>query len=115
VVLDGQVDLRQFWEAFAPLQLQGDPAIQVQQCLLSNDERLALLPSLTVDRGRPQRFLVAVHRRDDGQITVGVSPITDPERTLGVKRTVALVAEAVQRQFSEACVSSTNLGPFLCP
>ncbi len=65
-----------------------------------------------VEQGRAQSFFVQLSQKDR-QITVRLLPATDPEKTLGVKRVMALIA----KQLREAAVGSrfgkTNLQEFL--
>lgn len=112
VVLEGDWSIQQYWEQFRPFERQGDPVVKVASCYLNWDRREALLDALAVDRGRPQRFFLALQAKPEG-LVVKLSPASAPERTLGVKRAVAMLAESVQQMFGGLHVTHTNLEQFL--
>jgi hypothetical protein len=65
-----------------------------------------------VESGKSVRFFIEVHDRDGG-VNVRPEPLTDPEKTPGVKRSVALVAERVRSLSEQAAFGNTNIGEYL--
>ncbi len=90
----------------------GSEILKVIAVCLDRSGHAALADCVAVEEGRPQTFFVQLSQKDR-QITVRLLPATDPEKTVGVKRIMALIA----RQLREAAVGSrfgqTNLQEFL--
>ncbi len=90
----------------------GSEILKVADVYLNRSSRTALVDCVVVEEGRSQAFFVQLSQKE-GQITVRLLPATDPEKTTGVKRVMALIA----RQIHEATVGSrfgkTNLQEFL--
>lgn len=78
---------------------------------LDTGERAALLETLVVDRGHPQRFFIQMTARD-GAVMVRCEPLTDPEKTIGVKRALALAAHRLAVE-GNGRYGSTNIAEFL--
>ena len=115
VVVEGPVDLEVLRDRFRPLfDRQGQDVLKVESLYLERGGRDALLDALVVESGHRQHFFVQVRLRDEGGATVRLLPQTDPEKTAGVKRTVALVAAFV-RDLDPARFrfGATNIGEFL--
>lgn len=90
----------------------GSEILKVIAVYLDRSGHAALVDCVAVEEGRAQSFFVQLSQKDR-QITVRLLPATDPEKTVGVKRIMALIA----RQLREAAVGSrfgkTNLQDFL--
>jgi hypothetical protein len=96
------------------LQLGNEPfeILKVVDLYLNRSGHTALVDCVVVEDGRAQAFFVQLAQKDR-QITVRLLAATDPEKTVGVKRVIALIAQ----QLHEATVGSrfgpTNLQDFL--
>jgi hypothetical protein len=90
----------------------GSEILKVVDVYMNRSSHTALIDCVVVEEGRSQAFFVQLSQKDR-QITVRLLPATDPEKTVGVKRVMALIA----RQIHEATVGSyfgkTNLQEFL--
>jgi hypothetical protein len=77
------------------------------------DEDALLFEALAVEGGPPTPFLLRVDGRDDGMV-VRLHDLSDGiEKTDGVKRTLALVAHALQEVEPGLTVGKTNLDAYL--
>jgi hypothetical protein len=114
VVLEGTVDLQQLGTSFEPLfQRWGNDLLKVDHLYLEQQGEDVLLDTLVVESGHRQHFFIQVTPRKGGAV-VRLLPQTDPEKTDGVKRALALVAAWIRGLGSGAChYGSTNLGDFL--
>ncbi|HEX4403455.1 MAG TPA: hypothetical protein VH560_01415 [Polyangia bacterium] len=72
----------------------------------------ALVDCVVVEDGRSQAFFVQLAQKGR-QITVRLLPATDPEKTPGVKRVMALIAKQVQAASAGSHFGKTNLQEFL--
>jgi hypothetical protein len=63
-----------------------------------------------VEAGRSQSFFVQLSQKDR-QITVRLLPATDPEKTTGVKRVMALIAMQLHESPTAACAGDPRPHP----
>jgi len=87
--------------------------VKFDRLYLETSERAALIEALVVDRGHPQRFFVHLAARDGG-VMVRCEPLTDPEKTAGVKHALALAADRLRRDCGGR-YGSTNIAEYLIP
>ena len=115
VVIAGPASVERFAEAFSPFgEREGGSVLKAVDVYVSQNRRNALVESLVVEGGRARSFFVHVGQHE-GSVTVRLSPLTDPEKTDGVKRLMALVARQVKGQDPACAYGKTNLQPFLIP
>ena len=116
VVLEGAVDLRQLGTKFEPMfRRWGDDLLKIEQLYVERQGGEVLLDTLVVESGHRQHFFIQLTRRQEGAV-VRLLPQTDPEKTDGVKRALAVVAAWVCGLTPGSCrYGSTNLGGFLEP
>jgi len=91
----------------------GDLLVKFDRLYLDTGERAALLEALVVDRGHPQRFFIQLAARDGG-VMVRCDPLTDPEKTAGVKHALALAAHRLRLDCGGR-YGSTNIAEYLIP
>ena len=113
IVLEGPVDLDLFYTTFRPTQERGEGAIlKIQDIFISRDKKTVLLEAIAIEDGPPQRFFIQVVVKDS-RTTIRIYPGTDPEKTPGVKKLLAIVAKLLQDQHKGMPYGSTNLREFL--
>ena len=71
-----------------------------------------LVDCVVVEAGRSQNFFVQLSQKDR-QITVRLLPASDPEKTTGVKRVMALIAMQLHDSTAGSRFGKTNLQEFL--
>ena len=112
ILVEGRIPLGDVARRHAPWSdRQGDWLVKFDRLYLETSGRAALVEALVVDRGHPQRFLVSLQAREDG-VMVRCEPLTDPEKTAGVKRALALMAERLRAE-SGGRYGTTNIPEFL--
>jgi hypothetical protein len=89
----------------------GSEILKVVDVYLNRSGRVALVDCVVVEEGRSRTFFVQLSRKDR-QITVRLLPATDPDKTDGVKRIMALIA-AQLRESASGRFGKTNLQDFL--
>src|SRR5450631_1813404 len=90
----------------------GSEILKVVEVYSSRSGHTALLDSVVVEEGRSQSFFVQLAQKDR-QITVRLLPATDPDKTDGVKRLLALIASQLRESTAGSRFGKTNLQEFL--
>jgi hypothetical protein len=90
----------------------GSEILKVLDVYLNRSAHTALVDCVCVEEGRSQAFFVQLSQKDR-QITVRLLAATDPEKTDGVKRILALIAGQVLRATAGSRIGKTNLQDFL--
>jgi hypothetical protein len=113
IVLDGAVDCERFFNSFQPTQERAEGEIvKTQDIYISQDKKMLLIEAIAIEDGPPQRFFIQASLKED-RTTVRIYPGTDPVKTAGVKKLLAIVAKLMRDQRPEINYSSTNLKEFL--
>jgi len=114
ILVEGTLTLDDLARRHAPFAARlGACVVKCDRFYLETGGRTALVEALVAESGHTQRFFVRLQARDDG-VMVRCEPLTDPEKSTGVKRALALVAERVRA----ACggrYGVTNLADYLVP
>jgi hypothetical protein len=90
---------------------EGERLVKVERLYVDAAGQAALLETIVVDRGHPQKFFIQVGARAGGA-TVRLEPLTDPEKTDAVKRALAIVAHRI-REATGCRYGSSNIAEFL--
>lgn len=90
----------------------GGEILKVVDVYLNRSGHTALVDCVVVEEGRSRTFFVQLSQKDR-QITVRLLPETDPEKTDGVKRVMALIAKQLHQATTGSRFGKTNLQPFL--
>ena len=90
----------------------GSEILKVVDVYSSRSGHTALVDSVVVEEGRSQSFFVQLAQKDR-QITVRLLPATDPDKTDGVKRLLALIASQLRESAPGSRFGKTNLQEFL--
>ena len=97
VVLEGRITIDDCQGRFEPFVVrEGELLVKIERFYRERDGRAALLETLVVDRGHTQKFFIQLSPRGDG-LTVRLEALTDPEKTAGVRRALALVAHRIRQ------------------
>ena len=112
VVLLGPISVQDCVGCYEPFVVrEGDLVVKTDRCYRETLDRAALIETLVVDRGHTQKFFIQVSSKEGG-LTVRLEPLTDPEKSPGVRRAIALVAHRI-RQITGCEYGSTNLEEYL--
>jgi hypothetical protein len=116
VVIEGPASVDRFFQEFQPILDRSDGRIlKARDVFINQSRRSALVESTVVEGGhRTQGFFVHV-AQGEGAVTVRLLAATDPEKTDGVKRLLAILARKVLEQDPSCRYGKTNLEPFLIP
>ena len=113
VVIEEAPDLVAACDALKPsVTRDGSEILKVVDVYLNQTGRTALVDCVTVEAGRSQTFFVQLAQKER-QITVRLLPATDPEKTIGVKRVMVLIATQLHEATAGSFFGKTNLQDFL--
>ena len=113
IILDGTVDLERFYASFQPAQERKDGEIlKTQDIYISQNRKVLLVEAIAVEDGPPQRFFIQASGKDM-RTTIRIYQGTDPIKTAGVKKLLAIVAKMMRGQHPDIAYGSTNLREFL--
>ena len=76
----------------------GSEILKVVDFYMNRSGHTALIDCVVVEEGRSQTFFVQLSQKDR-QTTVRLLPATDPEKTIGVKRIMALIAKQIRKSY----------------
>ena len=115
VVIEGPVALDQIRDRFEPIfERDGDDILKVRSLYVEREGTEALFDTLVVESGHRQHFFIQLRLRDGQGATARLLPLTDPEKTPGVKRALARTAAWVRGLQPESChFGATNIAEFL--
>jgi len=72
----------------------------------------ALIESVVVENGKPQNFFIQLSSKGDA-VTVRLFPLTDPEKTKGVKTLMGIIADTIKKSNENISYGKNNLQDFL--
>lgn len=111
VVFDKKIDLELFSKNFQEKIIKKPFLIKILDVFLDRKKRIALIPTVVIDKLH-QQFLIEISTRQD-KTTIRLFPGTDPEKTEGVKISLGLVAKIIQEINPNHRITNTNIGEFL--
>ncbi|MDQ3836576.1 MAG: hypothetical protein M3270_06545 [Thermoproteota archaeon] len=87
--------------------------VRIENCFINQPGDIILVKAVAVDQ-KPQSFYVMVMNKED-KITIRLDPMTDPEKTDGVKIALALIAKRVQEieKLQNLYVTKTNIQEYI--
>ena len=113
VVVEEAGDLQGLYQAFtAMVHRTENEILKVQEFYLSRSGKDALLESVAIENGAACTFFVQLKLHEKA-ITVHLLPATDPEKTPGVKKLMALVAGLIQTVYPRSRYGKSNLHEYL--
>jgi len=111
VVFDKRMNLEDFSNQFRVVILKEPFLIKLMDVFLDKEKRTALIPTVVIDKIH-QQFLIEISTRKE-KTTVRLYPSTDPEKTIGVKTALGLVANHLLDIFPTVRITRTNIDDYL--
>ncbi len=110
VVIKGGFSISDYGRIFLPLYENEEWLIKIDEYFIERGGSKALLPVVVVEEGHSQKFYVKISANEENHsFTIRLDPSTDPVKTIGVKRSLALVTESILEKYKEATVVRHNL------
>lgn len=115
IVLEKINSTKAAFDAVQPFAHKIDGGIlKVVDKYINASEQSALIESLAIENGVHQNFFVQLSQKKTS-LTVRLFPLTDPEKTHGVKGIMASIAKQIKDTDSNIEYGKTNLEDFLIP
>ena len=115
VVIQCEDSISKFFNLFRPLHEEcGEWLIKIEEFYIECGDSRAILSAVVVEEGHTQSFYIRIAKnKHDHTITIRLDPLTDPVKTRGGKRSIALVGESMVKWAAKAQVLRTNVQDFL--
>ena len=116
IILSGSIPLSNVFEHMYKILFKDQNSniiVRIEKYFINQPGDIILAKAVAVDQ-KPQSFYIMVMNKED-KTTIRLDPITDPEKTDGVKIALALMAKRIQ-EMEEAhnlYVSKTNIQEFI--
>lgn len=114
VVISGRYDLIDIYKAFEKKmnKIESSTIIKYQDSFINKDKNLILIKTIVIENQQVQSFYIVVMKKEQ-QITIRLDPLTDPKKTIAVKRSLALIAKELLNKNQDLKVTKTNLSEFI--
>jgi hypothetical protein len=113
IVLENINDTKEAYDALKPFAQKIEGGIlKVLDKYLNGAEQTALVESLAIENGVNQNFFIQLSQKKSS-LTVRLLPLTDPEKTKGVKNIMAMVAKQIKDTNKNITYGKNNLEDFL--
>ena len=86
--------------------------LKIMDKYINASEQTALIEALAIENGKNQNFFVQLSQKNSS-LTVRLLPLTDPEKTNGVKTIIAMIAKQIKDNDASIGYGKNNLEDFL--
>jgi hypothetical protein len=111
VVFDKKIDLEEFLKQFQPITSRERGIIKLLDCFVNKNKDRAVITALVIDDIH-QDFLIELDAKES-TTTLRLFPMTDPEKTVGIKTAMGLVAHSVLYVSPNTRIVRTNIEEFI--
>jgi len=113
IVLENINATQDAYNAVTPFSIKIEGGIlKVIDKYINASAQSALIESLAIENGKNQSFFVQLSQKKTS-LTIRLLPLTDPEKTDGVKSIMAKIAKQIKDTDSAIAYGKTNLELFL--
>lgn len=115
IVLDNINNTKDAYQAVTPFSQKIDGGIlKVTDKYINATGHSVLVESLAIEKGENQNFFIQLSQKKTS-LTVRLLPLTDPRKTDGVKKIMAIIAKQIKDTNSAISYGKNNLEDFLLP
>ena len=86
--------------------------LKVMDKYINANKQTALIESLAIENGKNQSFFIQLSQKKSS-LTIRLLPLTDPQKTDGVKTIMALIAKQIKDTNDAISYGKNNLEDFL--
>jgi len=113
VVLEHAQSTLHAFQAIEPITLKIDTGIlKLGDKYINAAETIVLIEALAIEQGKTQNFFIQLSQKQ-ANLTVRLLPLTDPEKSPGVKILMATVAKQIKDSNPAISYGKTNLQDYL--
>ncbi|WP_455139489.1 hypothetical protein [Candidatus Hodarchaeum mangrovi] len=112
-VINGNISIENVFKDIKPIFIRfNDTILKTNEFFISKDKKTILIDALCVETGKNNSFFMMLNQRDDG-IVVRISPITEIDKTDGVKMLLAQITKSILKSYDKVTLGKTNLEKYL--
>lgn len=111
IVFDKKIDLVDFSKQFNPVFQEKPILIKINNIFVDKNNQIGLLPVLVISKTH-QQFFIEIST-SNVKTTIRLYPLTDPEKTDGVKISMSLLAAQIMNCYPNLKITKTNLSDYL--
>jgi hypothetical protein len=113
IVLENINSAKEAFDAVEPFanRIEGG-MLKVMDKYINAQEQSVLVESLAIENGKNQSFFVQLSQKKSS-LTVRLLPLSDPEKTDGVKKIMATIAKQIKDSNANIVYGKNNLESFL--
>ena len=89
-----------------------DGILKITDKYISGRGTSALIECVVVENGKPLNFFIQLSSKDEA-VTVRLFPLTDPEKTKGVKTLIGIIADTIKKSNENITYGKNNLQDFI--
>jgi len=113
IVLEKANNVEECYNTIENLMEKSDGTIlKITDKYINEKKTSALIESIAIEQGKSQNFYIQLSSKKDA-VTVRLLPLTDPEKTNGVKKLMGLVANKIKSSNPNITFGKTNLQDFI--
>jgi len=113
IVLENINSTQEAFEAVEPFSNKIEGGIlKVMDKYINANGQTSLIESLAIENGNNQSFFIQLTQKKSS-LTVRLLPLTDPEKTNGVKTIMAIIAKQIKDTNPDISYGKNNLEDFL--
>lgn len=113
IVLENISEVKQAFEAITHFTEKIEAGmLKVSDKYINSSEQIALIEALAIENGKNQNFFIQLSQKTSS-LTIRLLPMTDPEKTNGVKTIMARIAKQIKDTDAKITYGKTNLQDYL--
>jgi hypothetical protein len=113
IVLEKAKSVKECYEAITPIMEKlPNGILKITDKYINSQETSALIESIAIEDGKNQNFFIQLSSKGDA-VTVPLLPLTDPEKSKGVKTLMGIIAKKIKDTNEDIYYGKTNLQDFI--
>ena len=113
IVLNGEVKVEEIFPKLQPMFFKDENGIiKSSEFYISRHKNSIMVKTLSIEEEKKVSFFILINDRDDG-IVIRIFPDFDIPKTNGVKKSLVIIANQIQRDFQKLSIGKTNLTEYL--
>lgn len=113
IVLENINEVKEAFEAIKPFAYKIENGmLKVTDKYINSTGQIVLIDALAIEDSKNQNFFIQLSQKTSS-LTIRLLPMTDPEKTNGVKTIMAMIAKQIKDTDPEITYGKTNLQDFI--
>jgi hypothetical protein len=114
VVIAGKYNFIDIYTTFEKKmnKIESNTIIKYEDSFINKDKNLILIKTIVIENQQAQSIYIVVMKKEQ-QITIRLDPLTDPKKTIAIKRSLTVIAKELLNKNKDLKVTKTNLSEFI--